>query len=174
MEILDCPLETPYAFDMGRKCCEVRERLSVIVFTEMRFKKLKPEWNPELDPDRTQVRIGSDPTNKRLLSKYSLCSRKITSRSAVSRRCKFRKFELYVDTLFAQCVFISCLWSNLTLQIIPEILNLRSSAAEDPSLEERKTQGSWFLLNSRPSKIQVLTWVLLGSKQTQRLGFTRV
>ena len=105
MEILDCPLETPYAFEMGRKCCEVRERLSVIVFTGMRFKKLKPEWNPELDPDRTQVRIGSDPTNKRLLRKYSLCSRQITSRSAVSRRCKFRKFKLYVDTWFASYVY---------------------------------------------------------------------
>ena len=36
---------------------------------------------------------------------------------------------------------------------------LRSSAAEDSSLKERKTQGGWFLLNSRPSKTPVLTWV---------------
>ncbi|XP_023334411.1 uncharacterized protein LOC111705929 isoform X1 [Eurytemora carolleeae] len=29
MEILDCPLETPYAFDIGRQCCEINAELTV-------------------------------------------------------------------------------------------------------------------------------------------------
>ena len=68
---------------------------------EMRFWKLKPEENPNSGLDRTQVRIGSDSTNERLFSKLSLCSRQNAVRSAVTRRWKFRKFKLYVDTLFS-------------------------------------------------------------------------
>ena len=40
--------------------------------------------------------------------------------------------------------------------------------------KERKTQGGWFLLNWTPSKTRVLTWALLGAKQTQRPDFTQV
>ena len=105
MEILDCPLETPYAFDMGRKCCEVRERLSVIVFTGMRFKKLKPEWNPELDPDRTQVRIGSDPTNKRLLESILSVADKLLADQLCQGDVNFENSKLYVDTWFASYVY---------------------------------------------------------------------
>ena len=163
MEILDCPLETPYAFDMGRKCCEVRESLSVIVFTGMRFKKLKPEWNPELDPDRTQVRIGSDPTNKRLLESILSVADKLLADQLCQGDVNFENSKLYVDTWFASYVY----FIPLKLQIILEILNvqilkffrnLRSSAAEDPSHEERKTHPRWWvLLNSKPSKTQIFT-----------------
>jgi len=52
--------------------------------------------------------------------------------------------------------------------------NLRSLDTEDPSLKERKPQSGWFLINSRSSKTRVLIWALLGSKQTQRPGFTWV
>ena len=36
----------------------------------------------------------------------------------------------------------------LNVQIYKIIRNLRSSAVEDSSLNERKTQDGWFLLNS--------------------------
>ena len=62
----------------------------------------------------------------------------------------------------------------LNVQILKIFRNLQSSGAEDSSLRERKTKDGWFLLNLRPSKTRALTSALLGSKQTQKPGFTRV
>ena len=110
-----------YSEEVWIQCYSFSLRLEIQNhFTVLRwdFKSLIPSKPRPIK--RIKRRIGSDSTNQRMLREFSLCSRQIYQLWQGDVNFENSNF---LQIHYFQSIFISYLWSYLTLLIIPKIQN---------------------------------------------------